>query len=252
MPKKLSSVPPEAGGRLANLRKTLSMSQQAMADLVGVTQATLSAIERGVSPLSAEVLYGLACHLPAIDIRQLLCGKDSEVDALLVAAQVRPVIRPLSDNLHDLPPDGVADDYVAVPLVDGRVAAGPGAVVWEAVRSLVWVYRPEMGRRKNLVAVQVMGDSMSPTIPDRAIIIIDKDSRQPVGRRKGIWALRTEDGDTQIKRLHRHVPPRGAKEPETWWTFSDNFQDYPPAVVWTGDFGRLVIGQVVWMWRSLV
>jgi phage repressor protein C with HTH and peptisase S24 domain len=188
------------------------------------------------------------CHL----LTGTTQNRQSFVDATEVASQIHPVIRPLSDNLQDLPPQEVADDYFAVPLVDGQVAAGPGSVVWEKVRSLVWVYKPELGRRKNLVAIRVAGDSMTPTIPDQAIIIVDKDSRLPNGCRKGIWALRTEDGDVQIKRLHRHVPPRDSKERETWWVFSDNFQDYPPSVVWTGDFERLIIGQVVWMWRSLV
>lgn len=254
MPKKLTTLPPAVGSRLAKVRKSLGLTQQAFADLVGITQATLSAMERGQSPVSSEVLYGLAGHAPEVDLREILCGSPapSRLDAVAVASLVRPVIRPVSDNLSDLPPDGVADAYVAVPLVDGQVAAGPGGVAWESVLSLVWVFKPELGRRKNLVALRVAGDSMAPTIPDQAIIIVDRDSRQPAGNRKGIWALRTEDGAVQIKRLQRYQPPQDAKQPETWWTFSDNFQDYPPTLVWTGDFEKLIIGQVVWMWRSLI
>lgn len=232
----------------------MGLNQQQFAILLDVSSSSISLVERGEAPPPFEALVKLACEHPSVDLRHLLCGvsQAESLDASLVADLVRPVIRPLTDNLHDLPPEGVADDYRAVPLVDGRVAAGPGAVVWERVLSLVWVYKPELGRRKNLVAVRVMGDSMHPTIPDGAIIIIDKDSRQPVGRRRCIWALRTEEGDIQIKRLYKHVPPHGDKNPETWWLLSDNFQVFPPELVWTADFDRLVLGQVVWMWQSLV
>lgn len=202
-------------------------------------------MERGQSPVSSEVLYGLACHAPEVDLREILCGlpTPSRLDAVSVASLVRPVFRPVSDNLSDLPPEGVADEYVAVPLVEGQVAAGPGRVAWENVLSLVWVFKPELGRRKNLVALRVAGDSMTPTIPDQAIIIVDRDSRQPAGNRKGIWALRTEDGAVQIKRLQRVK--------DGLIVISDNFSKHPPELAWTADLQRLVIGKVIWMWQSL-
>lgn len=223
----------------------MGLSQVAFAKLVGVTQATLSGMERGISPVSTEVLYGLACNNPEVDLHYLLCGQQAQpkADIYEIASHVRPVIRALGDGLDDLPPDGVADDYLAVPLLDGKVAAGPGGVVWERVKSLVWLYRPELGRRRRLVAVKVAGSSMEPTIPSGAIIIIDRDLWEPQGNRKHIWALRTENGDTQIKRLHR---VNGGL-----LVVSDNFADHGPEIAWTNDLKKLVIGQVIWMWRSL-
>lgn len=253
MPKKLTTLPPDMGGRLKGLRSALGLTQTQLADKCGVSQSVISSAEKGDQPPPLEVYYWLACDCPDVDLRQLLCGKETtlSIDAVAVASLVRPIIRPVTDNLNDLPPEGLADDYVAVPLVDGKVAAGYGALVWKEVQSLIWVYKPALDGRKNMVAARVMGNSMLPTIPDDAIVIIDRDIHQPTGERKHIWALRTEDGDLQIKRLHRNVPPPGSNEPESWWVFSDNFQEYPPGMVWTGDFEKLLIGQVVWMWRSL-
>lgn len=255
MPPKLTRLSADIGARLKALREELGYNQAEFADKLGVARSSISRMEQGERPPSAELLFGLVCDLD-IDLKELLCGVAAShpflADAVEIAANVRPVIRPLSDNLHDLPPERVADEYVAVPLVDGQVAAGPGRVAWESVRSLVWVFKPELGRRKNLVALRVAGDSMTPTIPDQAIIIVDRDSRQPSGNRKGIWALRTEDGDVQIKRLYRRMPSPADKLPETWWILSENLEDYPPELAWTMDFDRLVLGQVVWMWRSLV
>ncbi|MBI4799714.1 MAG: helix-turn-helix transcriptional regulator [Desulfarculus sp.] len=253
MPRKPSSATPEVGGRFKKLRSSLGLSQTKFAEILNISQSALSLVERGEAPPPFECLQALACGHPEIDLRLLICGAASSlvVDASQAASLVHPVIRPLTDNLHDLPPEGVADDYVAVPLVEGRVAAGPGAVAWDKVRSLVWVYKPEIGRLKNLVAVQVVGDSMQPTIPDGAIIIIDRDARQPRGRRKAIWALRTEDGECQVKRLYFMRPRKGQKGQDTWLVFSDN-PDFSPEPAWTREFKDLVIGKVVWMWRSLI
>ncbi|MFH1035615.1 MAG: S24 family peptidase [Pseudomonadota bacterium] len=153
------------------------------------------------------------------------------------------MIRALGAPLEDVPADRVADDYLAVPMMEGRVAAGPGAVAWDRVISLVWVYRPEVGQRRNLVAVKVWGDSMHPTIPHGAIIIIDRDQRWPQGNRRAIWAVRTgPDGDLAIKRLQ--------KVDGILLLMSDNPEN-APVVAWSTDPEKLVVGKVIWMWRSL-
>ena len=164
------------------------------------------------------------------------------MDAGDIAAHVKPVIRPLGAGAGEAI-DAAADDYFAVPLVDGKAAAGFGGVVWEKIKSLVWVYRPELGRRRNLVAVRVAGDSMKPTVPEGSIVIVDRDQWMPEGNRKFVWAVRTAEGDTIIKRLH--------KVNGSLLILSDNFMDYPPEPAWTGEMEKLVIGKVIWMWHSL-
>lgn len=243
MPRKTSYVPPEAGLRLKKWRELRGLSQGKLAEALGVGQASLSRIEAGKGPISGEVIYNFACTFQDVDIREILCGVQSTADAIAIAHQVRPIIRAAADSLDDLPQQGMSDDYLAVPLVAGKVAAGPGGVVWEQVDSLVWVYRPALGRRHRLIAVRVGGDSMQPTVPDGAIVIIDLDQWQPNGGRRHIWALRTKDGETQIKRLHRMDT--------SLIVISDNFSNYPPEPAWTADLNQLVIGKVIWMWRSL-
>ena len=246
MPSKLTKLPGKIGPRIKALRERLGLKQAEFADKLGIARSSISRIEQGERPPSAELLFGLACFF-GVDLMEMLCdvaaSHTQTVDAIDVAAHVRPVIRAAGDSLEDLPQQGIADDYLAVPLVEGRVAAGPGGVVWDQVESLVWVYRPALGRRHRLIAVRVGGDSMSPTIPDGAIVIIDLDQWQPNGERQHIWALRTADGDAQVKRLHRMDGGL--------IIMSDNAIDYPPEIAWTGDLRRLVIGKVIWMWRSL-
>ena len=249
MPGKLVALPPEIGSRLKALRERLGLKQSDFAQLTGITQATLSRMERGIGPISAEAIYGILSNWPDTDVHALMCGSPSPVqipvpaDALEVASNVRPVIRALGAPVDDLPEERVADDYLAVPLVEGRVAAGAGAVAWDRIMSLVWVYRPEVGRRRNLVAVKVWGDSMHPTVPHDAIIIIDRDQRWPQGNRHAIWAVRTgPEGDLAIKRLQR--------ADGILLLMSDN-PDHAPMVAWTKDLEKLVVGRVIWMWRSL-
>jgi phage repressor protein C with HTH and peptisase S24 domain len=233
------------GERLRDIRIGIGASQSAFADMLSISQGALSKIERGILPLPLEALHNLICEHAELDIRKLICGQPgtSLAEAQEVAALIRPVIRPLGAGLQNVPEEQVADDYFAVPLVDGRAAAGPGGVIWEQVKSMVWVYRPELDNRRHLVAIRVGGNSMEPTIPDGAIVIVDKADWQPDGGRPYIWAVRTENGDTQVKRLK--------VTDKSIILISDNFHEYPPDVAWTGDMKELIIGKVIWMWRSL-
>ena len=248
VPKALSKLPPGIGDRLKALRTQLSMNQGEFANTVGVTQATLSRMESGLGPISAEVIYGILKKWPYTDIHNLLFGVPcpQKSSAIEVASKITPVIRPIQQPSNGISSEVAADDYFAVPLVEGQVAAGPGGYLWEQVQSLVWVYRPELGGHKKLIAVRVAGDSMFPTVPDGAIVIIDLDCRDPRGDRRNIWAIRTDqEGALAVKRLQKN------KNRPDYLILSDNFTMYPPEVAWTNEPSELVVGQVVWMWRSL-
>ena len=242
----------DGGRRFKSIRKELGLNQGKLAALLGVTQGAVSLIEQGRSKPSFDSLSRLAELVPCETVHYLLTGNRQQpraqpLDAFEVASQVKPVIRAVGAPIDDLPPENVADDYVAVPMLDGKVAAGPGGVIWEQVKSLVWLYKPQLKGRAKLVAVRVGGDSMVPTVPEGSIVIVDRDQWIPNGGRKNIWALRTEDGDTQIKRLHK----AGKKKNKHLIVMSDNFTEYPPEPAWTLDMKELVIGKVIWMWQSL-
>lgn len=248
MPKKITTLPPDLGARLKSLRKFLKLSQIGFAKLVGVSQSVISSAEKGSQPPPVEVYYWLALKKPEVDIRRLLTGETQKtlIDPYKVAANIRPIIRPVGASLDDLPDEVVADEYLAVPLLEGKAAAGPGGVVWNKKTSMVWVCRKELNHRKNLVAIRVAGDSMTPTVPDGSIIIIDRDDWDPRANhaaQRAVWALRTQEGDTQVKRLQR-------LKDGPYIMVSDNL-DYPAESVWTDNLRDLVIGRAVWMWRSL-
>lgn len=151
----------------------------------------------------------------------------------------------------EIPADIRVEDYLAVPLVAGLVGAGyEGAIPWDYVAHLVWVYRPELGRRQwhNLRAIKVasQANSMAPTIRPGDIVIVDPVERppqQPLSK-KAIYAVRLDEhGNAAIKRV-REIE-------DVWILLSDNL-DYNPILIKKVDVPNLIIGKVIWSWTSWV
>ncbi len=150
---------------------------------------------------------------------------------------------------YEVRPEVITDEYLAVPLVEGRIAAGyAGVIPGDYVESLVWVYRPEIGRRQqhNLRAVKLGEDqfSMAPTIRPGDIVIIDPEDREITHH--GIYAVRMDsEGGCAIKRVQ--------KGSNFVILFSDNPDpDYAPVVIPEDRADNLIIGRVIWSWTSWV
>jgi len=68
------SEQPEYGSHLASLRKAAALSQQQLADIVGVRQATVAAWERSATPPRGEFLVALSEAL-GVSLEELLKSK---------------------------------------------------------------------------------------------------------------------------------------------------------------------------------
>lgn len=173
----------------------------------------------------------------------LLTGEESKGAQLL-----QPLIT-IAGTQPEIPADIRVEDYLAVPLVAGLVGASyEGAVPWDYIAHLVWVYKPELGRRQwhNLRAIKVanQANSMLPTIRPGDIVIVDPEERppqQPLDK-KAIYAVRLDEhGNAAIKRV-REIE-------DVWILLSDNL-DCNPIMVKKADVPNLVIGKVIWSWTS--
>ena len=181
--------------------------------------------------------YGAA--LPAMQLRDL----EGHIHALVrsfadvVGGPIPPDVREAliwSEGWAAQEPKDNAFDLVRH--YDVRLAAGTGeagdqeAVVGYVAFRREWL-RDHRLRANNLRLVEVIGDSMEPTLHAGDLALLDHSRRQP--RSGHIFALRTEDG-LIVKRLRRE---RG-----WWWADSDN-ADYEPRGA-----GKTVavIGRVVW------
>ena len=134
-------------------------------------------------------------------------------------------------------------DYFAVPMVEDKIAAGLGRIVADKITDLVWVYKPEIGNRRNLVAVKLApeADSMEPVLHPGDIVVIDRDDKTITP--KGIYAVRTSQEPCAIKRL--------SISQERFWLVSDN-PKWPPQISEFDNSENLIIGRVVWSWTSWV
>lgn len=95
-----------------------------------------------------------------------------------------------------------ADDLIAVPVLDVQASAGGGAFA-ESERALArmrfdpsWLRGLKLDPRQ-LSVIQVIGDSMAPTLEDGDDILVDRGERR---LRDGIWVIRL-DGVLNVKRL---------------------------------------------------
>ncbi len=147
------------------------------------------------------------------------------------------------------------DDYIAVPLAEEVVAAGPGILPQDAVRGwvMVWKNHDSVRFTRNLVAVEI-GErevSMLPTFTPGDILLIDRDNRNPEIAGK-TWLICEPDGGCAVKR----VSTRRIDGDIELIFYSDNTQDFPPTSYhlkrdFDGDITRAIAGRVIWAWSDV-
>ena len=138
-----------------------------------------------------------------------------------------------------LPFPGPDDEYESVRRYnaeDLRLAAGVRAFIDREPQASEIRFRKDWLQThalaaKNLMLLNVIGDSMFPTIEDGDSVLIDESRRTPRSGR--IFGLRTLDGPL-VKRLR--------KRQGRWWADSDN-GEYKPRMMREND---QTLGQVVW------
>jgi phage repressor protein C with HTH and peptisase S24 domain len=139
-----------------------------------------------------------------------------------------------------------AEELISVPVLDVQASAGPGAFADSEHARARMRFDPSWLRGLNLDArqlsvIQVVGDSMSPTLDDGDDILVDRGDAA-MNLRDGIYVLRL-DGVLNVKRLvvdraRRHVSVKSDNAAYTSWP--------------TLDLAQLdVIGRVVWAGRRL-
>ena len=135
------------------------------------------------------------------------------------------------------------DRFVDIPIVTARLGAGGGSHIVDAdVRGHVgfrseWLHKK--GRPRDMVLMQVIGDSMEPDIHEGDFVLIDQSQQEVYAG--GIYALGLED-TIMVKRLDKH--------PGELVVLSAN-PSYSPIVL-QGDELEMVriIGRVIGMWRD--
>jgi transcriptional regulator with XRE-family HTH domain len=131
------------------------------------------------------------------------------------------------------PGDG-SEDYALIPLLDSRVTAGPeGEILYGEIADRypfkrLWIEKlvgTSSERRQGLFLIRVRGDSMSPTINQGEMALVDTSEVERLGVLAGrIYLVILPDGTAVLKRLVLSGDEGGMKLA----CLSDNTADYRP------------------------
>ena len=132
-------------------------------------------------------------------------AKKFAIGLSVTIGEFSPTIAKMIEEANELLDSVVDDEFVKVRKLDVRLAAGHGAEVFEGEEETTIAFRRDFIYKSGVnayaaVAVYVAGESMLPTIPDGAIVLIDR-SNTIIYNGK-IYGLRY-DGRLYIKRLLR-------------------------------------------------
>lgn len=176
------TLPPMAIGKRPHFvrewRKHRKMTQEHLAELVGVSTASISQLETGKQGFTDTTLYALATALgaepgdllsypPAFDDDGLYEVTVPIVGYVGAGAEVMP-------DFEQVPPEGLDQVTVPFPMPD------------------------------DMIAFKVRGESMLPVFKDGAIIIVYREQKRPIEAFYGEEAaVRTSDGRRFIKTIMR-------------------------------------------------
>lgn len=176
----------EIGNRLKNAREDCAYSRNRVAAEVGIGTTTLQQWETGTREASIETIGKLA-ELYCVSSQYLIFGETSAQPDRISTPQ------PTDSANSDTP----NDDYVYVPAYDIEVSAGHGSVCFtdaQPHKHLAFRQRwvTARGLQANaLAALFTRGDSMTPTIPEGAAVIIDQTRNQALDGK--VYVIRIDD-----------------------------------------------------------
>lgn len=202
------------GIRLAQARRVRSLSVSQLAHRADVPERSIRQYETGKVDPSSTTLARIS---EALDVRLewLITGKEPMgVDARRSWQDVGIVVRTRESEGRLAKIDAVAaqqlaeqpEEFYVLPLLNGTAACGPGHVVHEEdIEGPAIIHRSWCPHPERTDYVRCRGHSMEPTVPDEAIVTIDRaesDPEQLLGYVVAIWVAAEEA--VTIKRLAKN------------------------------------------------
>lgn len=263
------------GGRILEERKRLRLTQQDVADFVGITRQSQAKYEKGERSPDAiylEKILGLGfnsyyvltgnksfptrSHLDDDD-NSSSTHKDSNEsvtyekrDRKSKVGQVDPTSNEeVGSSIKDYSAGtgSTMEAFVHIPLFDVKASAGNGYVIHEEeetdalIFKKEWIYNELHSSPANLYLIYVEGESMEPALRPGDVILVDHTDN--VAKRDGIYVIRMGES-LLVKRLQR-LPSQRLK------VTSDNPAYEPFEISLDFDLHNelSIIGRVVWSGR---
>jgi phage repressor protein C with HTH and peptisase S24 domain len=156
--------------KIINAREEKGFSVQKLAQEIEIPELSLEFYEKGIWSFSTELLNKISGILE-IPIQRLLTDEKTEL------GHVPPQLKIYNSYPDKSGPTINQEDYISVPLTDSAIAAGQPIIQHENIEDYVLLHTRATGRRNNLVASRVEGDSMEPTLHSGDIVIIDRSDK---------------------------------------------------------------------------
>ena len=189
---------------MKSCRELLGLSQQAFADQLGLALRTYQNYERGDRTVTKELMDALWGTF-GVDPIWVMRGS-GEMRRVMSSIEEPPAVngpavgvdkgRYASDSFHH--------DFALVPRYRVHASAGSGSVVESEEIDGHVAFRRDYLRReglhvRNLATLYARGDSMSPTIRDRALLLVDVSIDK--AKEEGVYLLSRDDGALSVKRV---------------------------------------------------
>ena len=180
----------EIGERLRIAREECMYSRQKASSYAGVGTTTLQQWETGSREASIETIGKLAKEY-GVTPQYLIFGDDDSNPKLSPSQEQE--IKMVYSAVNGIPDD----EYAYIPAYDIEVSAGNGAVcLGEATATKHLAFRRQWLtarglREQSLAALFTKGDSMTPTIPESAVVVINREHTQALDGK--VYVIRIDD-----------------------------------------------------------
>lgn len=250
------------GIRLKESRERLGKTQSEFAEIAadfgapGVTRQSQAKYEKGLATPSAAYLAGIAAT--GVDVLYILTGIDANAHKRLATlGQAMELASPHAETFEEQKTLGVAlndqmseekrlKEYLFVPRYDVRASAGGGSIISDesVVDHLAfkreWITQSLGCQPDKICVIQVRGDSMTPTINDADLLLLDM--REISQRTEGVYVIQL-DGSLLVKRISYKI--NGSVE-----VISDNARYGTQTLTEKQGKDLAFIGRVVWHGRK--
>lgn len=174
------------GRNVKEYRTLKGWTVEELARKAGVSPSVLDAYEKGRCAVGLDLVQEIARKLK-VDPRDLMAEDRPQI----VQA---PDLKIFQTTNTPSAPKITGEDYVSIPLTDSAIAAGHPIIQENNIEDYVLLHIRAAGKRTNLVASRVDGDSMEPMLSSGDIVVIDRNDKKIVKNK--IYAIFYEDGLT--------------------------------------------------------
>lgn len=195
----------DTAGRINLKMRELGLSQADLIRSTGAGRATVHGWVTGTNKPSAKHINSLSTALKTTP-QWLLDGEGSPEQSHSATSKInyKPVLA------WEAPEDLDPNVYVIIPHVDIKFSAGNGCIAefeptergLGTAQLIDWIHKKKVSP-KNLITVDIDGDSMEPRIPNGSVVTLDKSIKTLDQVQSGrVYAIRYGD-ELKIKRLSR-------------------------------------------------